>query len=217
MPLDCEEIVDGSVGGDEALGLALRFEALHLSLSSPHRKVRVFRPVVISQSAGTMTPAASQLLERSAVRKQTIGHEPIRNITLPFQQLSQQSEGCVFVAALLNEDVQDLAFVVYCTPHEHAFAVDPDDHLIEMPDGARAGSADIGGNGPAELLGPAPHRFVGDVDPPFGQNLLDVSQTERKFEVQPDRLADHFWREPVSLVGYLSHLAPFIGDKLPLD
>jgi hypothetical protein len=48
MPLDVEEIVDGSVNGDEALGLALRFEALHLSLSSPHRKMRVFCPVVLS-------------------------------------------------------------------------------------------------------------------------------------------------------------------------
>jgi hypothetical protein len=48
MTLDVEEIGDGSVNGDEALGLALRFEALHLSLSSSHRKVRVFRPVVLS-------------------------------------------------------------------------------------------------------------------------------------------------------------------------
>jgi hypothetical protein len=32
--------------------------------------------------------AASQYFERSAVRKQTIGYEPIRNITLPFQQFS---------------------------------------------------------------------------------------------------------------------------------
>ena len=48
MSLDVEEIVDGSMDGDEALGLALRFKALHLSLSSPHRKVRVFRPVILA-------------------------------------------------------------------------------------------------------------------------------------------------------------------------
>jgi hypothetical protein len=36
MPLDVEEIVDSSVDGGEALGQALRFEALHLSLSSAY-------------------------------------------------------------------------------------------------------------------------------------------------------------------------------------
>ena len=48
MPLNVEEIVDGSVDGDKTLRLSLGFEALHLALSSPHRKVRVFRPVVLS-------------------------------------------------------------------------------------------------------------------------------------------------------------------------
>jgi hypothetical protein len=47
MPLDVEKMVDGSVNGDEALGLALRFEALHLALSSPHRMMRVLRPVIL--------------------------------------------------------------------------------------------------------------------------------------------------------------------------
>jgi len=34
VTLEVEEIVDGAVGGDEALSLALRFEALHLAFSS---------------------------------------------------------------------------------------------------------------------------------------------------------------------------------------
>ena len=48
MPLNVEEIVDGSVNGDEALGLALRFEALHLSLSTAYCEMRIFRPVILS-------------------------------------------------------------------------------------------------------------------------------------------------------------------------
>jgi hypothetical protein len=48
MTLDVEEIVDGAVRGDEALSLALRFEALHLALSSSHREMRVLGAVVVS-------------------------------------------------------------------------------------------------------------------------------------------------------------------------
>jgi hypothetical protein len=36
VTLEVEEIVDGTVSGDEALSLALRFEALRLALSPSH-------------------------------------------------------------------------------------------------------------------------------------------------------------------------------------
>ena len=42
MALDVEEIVDGSVDGEESLGRLWRFEALHLSLSSSYRLMGVF-------------------------------------------------------------------------------------------------------------------------------------------------------------------------------
>src|SRR5215218_824150 len=43
---EVEEVVDPIVGGEEALSLAGRLEALHLSLASPRRLVRILRPVV---------------------------------------------------------------------------------------------------------------------------------------------------------------------------
>lgn len=48
MSLDVEGVVDRTMGGNEALSLALRLEPLHLSLSSSDRKMRVFDPVVVS-------------------------------------------------------------------------------------------------------------------------------------------------------------------------
>src|SRR5215207_9365698 len=43
---EMEEIADLVVGGEEALCLAGRLEALHLPFSSPCRLMRVLRPVV---------------------------------------------------------------------------------------------------------------------------------------------------------------------------
>ena len=48
MSLDVEVIVDGTVGGNKALSLPLGFEALHFSLPSSDRKMRVFDPVVVA-------------------------------------------------------------------------------------------------------------------------------------------------------------------------
>ena len=47
MALDVEEIVDGSVDGEESLGRLWRFEALHLSLSSSYRLMGVFGSIVL--------------------------------------------------------------------------------------------------------------------------------------------------------------------------
>jgi hypothetical protein len=44
--LDVEAVVDGGVGREETLGLALRFEPLHLPLSAADRQVRVLGAVL---------------------------------------------------------------------------------------------------------------------------------------------------------------------------
>jgi hypothetical protein len=48
MLLGVKDIVDCCVGGEQTLGRWGRFEALHFSLSSADRKMRVLRPVVFS-------------------------------------------------------------------------------------------------------------------------------------------------------------------------
>ena len=59
MTLDGKGVVNRGVGRDETLGLALGLEALHLSLSSPDRKMRVLGPVVLPQSPRTVLVAAA--------------------------------------------------------------------------------------------------------------------------------------------------------------
>jgi hypothetical protein len=50
MGLGVEGIVDCGMGGEETLSGGPGLEELHLSLSPPDRKVRVFRSIVFSQS-----------------------------------------------------------------------------------------------------------------------------------------------------------------------
>ena len=58
MALRIERVVDGAAGGDEALSVALGFEPLRFSLSSPDRKVRILDPVIVAQSAGLVAMLA---------------------------------------------------------------------------------------------------------------------------------------------------------------
>jgi hypothetical protein len=93
-------------------------------------------------------------------------------------------QGGALVASLLNESVQNLSFVIDCTPHEHAFTVDTNDHFIKVPDRirARARAPNIGCNGPPELIHPALNRLVGNVDAALRKKNLHIPQTESEAE-----------------------------------
>ena len=62
-----------------------------------------------------------------------------------------------------------------------------------------------------------------DLDPTLGHQLFYVPQAQCESEIQPDRMTDDLWREPVTLVGYrsqrslrLDHRA-LDGERLALD
>jgi hypothetical protein len=67
VTLDGEAVVNCGVGGNEALGLALGFKALHLALSSSDRKMRVFNPVVVALLAGVVLVPVPHDFHRSDV------------------------------------------------------------------------------------------------------------------------------------------------------
>src|ERR1700731_1572843 len=56
-----------------------------------------------------------------------------------------------------------------------------------------------------ELQHPAPHRFVGDVEPSFGQQLLDIAIAQSEAEIEPDRVLDNFGWEAMPAVAERSH------------
>jgi hypothetical protein len=62
VSLEIEDVVDGAMGGDETLGLALRLETLHFALASTDREMGVLNPVVFAQSARLVTALALQHL-----------------------------------------------------------------------------------------------------------------------------------------------------------
>src|SRR6516162_8113260 len=47
----------------------------------------------------------------------------------------------------------------------------------------------------AELQHPPAHRFVGDIEPAFGQQFLDIEVAQGESEIEPDRVLDDLGRE----------------------
>jgi len=81
----------------------------------------------------------------------------------------------------LDEEVQNLAFVVDGAPEPGALPPDDHRHLIEVPmiAGPGAGAVWIGGDGGCERQEPAAHGLVGLSRP----GSASVSSTSRKLSV----------------------------------
>ncbi len=102
---EMKEIADLVVGGEEALRLAWRLEALHLPFSSSRRLVRILRPVVEALVPAVLHRGHHLALRRAVagqlVRDHGAGWPP-----LALQELAQQALGGPLVASTLDQHIQ---------------------------------------------------------------------------------------------------------------
>jgi hypothetical protein len=57
-----------------------------------------------------------------------------------------------------------------------------------------------------ELQYPAPHRFVGNVEPSVGKQFLDIAVAQGEAEIKPDRVLDDLGREVMAAVAERRHV-----------
>src|SRR5271157_1211313 len=79
--------------------------------------------------------------------------------------------------------------------------------------------SDLGGEHRAKPVPPKPDGLMADVDPPLGQQILDVAQRQRVPDVHHHDQTDHFWRA-VEISERVAHglklLQPEAGRKIGL-
>jgi hypothetical protein len=78
---------------------------------------------------------------------------------------------------------------------------------------SRPRTADIRRDRRPKLQEPPPDRLLGCVNTSLGQQFLDIPKRQCKPGIEPDRVADDFWREAVALKRYRSHPMMLIGDE----
>src|SRR5690242_260403 len=79
---------------------------------------------------------------------------------------------------------------------------------------SRAGAAlpQLARDQPAEFQHPAPHGFIGDVEPTLGKQFLHISVAQGEAEIKPDRVLDDLGREAMTAVRERSHLDILPGE-----
>ena len=110
------------------------------------------------------------------------------------------------IAPRLDEDIDDISVLVDSPPEILPLALDRHKELVQVPGVAQATfpPLELSSVLRPELPTPLANGFVGDDDPPLGEEILDVSEAQTESVVEPDRVADDFLRESVSEVVWRS-------------
>lgn len=123
-----------------------------------------------------MLIGAAEDTHRRFVRIEPVGDDSLRMNSRVLQQSLENFDRSGLVAALLNEHVENFAFVIDDAPKIHPHAANLHDHLVEMKTRRRLGAAPT--EVPSELLSelqcPDADGFVAQFDPALGEEFLDV-------------------------------------------
>jgi len=131
MPAGAKVLGDGTIGGEEALGVARRLEPLHTLLSLTGRLVGVLRPIVEIPLL-TMCHLWEDLPLGGSITLQFIGDNYARYIGQAFKELVKELLGGFLVPTALAQDIQDVALLIDRPPQIVMFALDRQKYFIDV-------------------------------------------------------------------------------------
>jgi hypothetical protein len=121
---------------------------------------------------------------------------------LAAQQPSKESFRGALIATRLNQDVDHVAVLIHGTPEILLLPVDSNEDFVQVPNISEAALTPLQFSGIArtELLAPESYRFIRHDDSALGEKVLDIPEAQTETMVSPDRIADDFWRESMTVI-----------------
>ena len=204
MSLDMKVLVNDLECRQEALRRPTRLEALHNAFSFPYPPMRIL-DYIVEALVLTMIDAGQDAAFCRWVTAQPVGDQYAWHILTTHQQLTEEADHSLPIATPVNNDVEDLSVLVNCPVQILHFAVDFDEDLVHMPrvSWSWAMSAELAGILMPKLQTPIADRFIADNDPSLRQDRFDITVTQIKIEVEPNRIGNDFLGIAMTLVGRL--------------
>jgi hypothetical protein len=174
---------------------------LHAPLAVPRRLVGVFRTVIEVRVLAVFY-ARQRLPPRGRMAFQSVGDDDSRDVRTSFEPLPKELRGGCFVAATLDQNIEDMAILIDRPPQIVPPPLNREKGLIQMPRIARPGTsaAQLIGVSLAERAASFPDRLVGHRDAAGKQQCFHIAVTEAEPVVEPHTMADHLCGKAVMYV-----------------
>jgi hypothetical protein len=132
MPSRAEVLRDGTIGGEEALGMPRGFDPLHAPFPLARRLVRVLGAIV-QIAMLPMFDTRQYLALRGAEALELIGYDDTWHVLAPFEELAQELLCGLLVPPPLHQDIEHDAVLIHSAPQIMALTVEREKHFIQMP------------------------------------------------------------------------------------
>jgi hypothetical protein len=140
--------------------------------------VRDFSPIVLVL-AGSVGHRWKHFSVGCRITSQFVGNECERWLPLVFQDPVKEALGGSLVAVARDEDVQDVAVLVHCSPKIVPFAANRDEQFVHVPDVPKSALSppERVGVGRSKFAAPGSNRFVRHHrDAAFGKQIFNIAK-----------------------------------------
>jgi hypothetical protein len=157
---------------------------------------------IVQVAALTVLDIRQALALRHPVAFQLVGDENARHVLQPLQETLEEALCRAGIAAGLDQNIKHDAVLIDSAPEIMQLALDPNEHLVQVPlvTGSGPAPTQIAREARAKLQAPAPDALVGDKHAALRQEQLDVPKAQAEYMVEPNRVADELGREAVTVV-----------------
>ena len=202
---DAKEILHESVYREKPLCVRGGSEPAHLSLALSCRLMRDLRAVVLVLP-GAVHHGRHHGAVRRGVAPQFVRDQLARRAALRVQQFPKETRGRPSITKRLDEDVEQVAVLVYRPPEISTAALNFHKQLVEIPGVAQASLPSSQRARVLRTKGPTPlsNRFVGHRDSTLREQILGIAEAQAEPMIKPHGVADDFRRKSVSGVAELS-------------
>ena len=123
---------------------------------------------------------------------QSVGNETKRITSLTFEELAKESPRRTRVSTALQENVNDVAVLIYQTPEIVALSIDCHEHFVQLPRVTETALTPLQSAGVlrSELDGPLSDCFTSHVHATLSEQIFDLTKTETESIIGPDREID---------------------------
>jgi hypothetical protein len=129
MPSGSEVLRDGTIGGEEALGLPWGFAPPHPSLPLARRLVGVFRSIVQVSVLSRLDPG-HDFPFRDTMASQLTRDEHPGHVRQALEELVEERLSRLLVPPTLHQDIKDISILIDGTPWIMALTIDRQTLLV---------------------------------------------------------------------------------------
>lgn len=176
--------------------------------------MRILGPVVAS-SSGVMPTLDPGIARSGAVKPQIVRDQCLLQEATFLHEFAHQFQRRGLIPFGLDQHIQNLTFTIDLSPEIDEASIDLQIDFVEMPCSVRLRPAfeKICRDHGSKKIEPATHGFMGDHDPAFRQQILDVAEAQAESDINANRTLNDHGREAVAGVARFGHVGRY-GPKV---